>query len=506
MSTSYADTRPHVQIIHRSAISAVVLFGAAVILVFEALATADRPTRAVVWGGLAVATYAGGLLCLVGARHGAGLGLGVWRLGSWTLLWYGIIFGLATITFSQPQTGLLAEITLPSVLRALWLVAVAITAWALGYIVGPGKRIRLLISRGTGALSRRLTADVRSHATPWILCILGVAANMAAVATTGTFGYVGGTVASLTIATGYLQILNMLSLCGQLAVAAAALQVFRERLPGARITFTVIFLIEIASDLATGGMVQSIVTVLAAAIPFSAAYHRLPKTALAVSALIFLVVVIPFNSAYRIAVHGSVTLSAGQAVAEAPRILGHTATLHNMATALPSSVNLVLGRIELIQSPAIILQRTPAQIGFLSPVQLIEAPVLGVAPRAIWPGKPRDLTGYQFTQAYFGAPSTLYSWAAVTLVGDLYRHGGWIPVLVGMSLIGGVTRLLDDIIDVRSNPHTIFLVLLFFPTLVQGQTGWLPTVSSIPETVLLFLLTVHLTFGLRRSQRLAGCS
>lgn len=159
----------------------------------------------------------------------------------------------------------------------------------------------------------------------------------------------------------------------------------------------------------------------------------------------------------------------------------------------------MLQRLALISSPAIIVQRTPAQIAFAgNPAEIAEAPLLGLVPRAVWPGKPSDLSGYEFAQEYFGLSSSLHSWTAITLVGDLYQHGGWLSVVGGMFMLGCFMRLVDQVIDVQANAHGICLVLLLFPGIVQCRTSWLTTVSSIPETVAFFLLAVFLTFGLRR--------
>jgi hypothetical protein len=58
-------------------------------------------------------------------------------------------------------------------------------------------------------------------------------------------------------------------------------------------------------------------------------------------------------------------------------------------------------------------------------------------------------------------------------------------------------RLLDEVIDLRRNPHALFLVLLFFPTLVKGEDDWTSTVAGIPATVMFWLLAVALTFRRR---------
>jgi hypothetical protein len=43
----------------------------------------------------------------------------------------------------------------------------------------------------------------------------------------------------------------------------------------------------------------------------------------------------------------------------------------------------------------------------------------------------------------------------------------------------------------------VFLVLLFFPTLVKSEDDWISTVAGIPVTILLWLVAVTLTFRRR---------
>jgi hypothetical protein len=164
---------------------------------------------------------------------------------------------------------------------------------------------------------------------------------------------------------------------------------------------------------------------------------------------------------------------------------------------LSSSASFMLSRIREIDSPAIIMQRTPSQIGFQSPVQLIEGPVVTVVPRALWPGKPILDVGYQVSQEYYELPSSVYTSSSITPVGDLYRHGGWIPVIAGMFLLGCAVRFLDDVLDVSGNPHSVLLFLLLFPSLVNQESDWTGMLAGIPETVLVWLLAVYLTFRKR---------
>ena len=311
-----ARARSRSAVAPRWVIAAAILLTAAIGLSAQALAAAGQPTHAVVWGSLGFAAYAASLLCLVGGGQGKALGLGRWWFGSWTLLWYCTAFGLATLTWVQPQTGTAAQISLSSVLRALWLVAVGMTLWVLGYLVGPGRPARRFGNKVMAALSLRFAPEVRSPLAPWILYAIGTAARIATAATTGLFGYVGNVQSAVTTASGYQQLLSDLGLCAPLAVAAAALQVYRERVPGARVTLTVLFLAEIAFGAAAGGKQSFIITILAVAIPFTTSRRRVHRgllafTALAFTGLAFLLIVVPFNQSYRsTARNASGTLSA----------------------------------------------------------------------------------------------------------------------------------------------------------------------------------------------------
>ena len=81
-----------------------------------------------------------------------------------------------------------------------------------------------------------------------------------------------------------------------------------------------------------------------------------------------------------------------------------------------------------------------------------------------------------------------------------YRHGGSIPVIAAMFLLGCGVRLLDDAIDVRSNPHAIFLWLLLFPTLVTAEGDWATSLAGIPAIFLVWLLAAALGFQPRGSR------
>ena len=477
-------------------IVALLLLAMTVVLAWQALTSADEPARAVVWGGLALAGYGLALLWSVGGRAGGGLGLVEWRFGSWILVWWAVSYGLASVTWDQPQAGTVAaEIALSSVLRALSLVAVGMTAWVVGYRVGPGSLARRLAARGVGAFQRRFTPEVRSPAAPWILYLIGSVARIVSAVTSGRFGYVGNASSALTSATAYGHMLSLCGYCCLLAVSAAALQVYREHMRSARVTLAVLLLLEIAVGVVSADKENFLLAAVAFLVPYCAARRRLPKMAVAVTAAVFLLIVIPFNAAYRSTIRNSqTTLTSGQALDAAPQIFSQVLNANGLVNTLPASANYLLLRVREIDAPAIIMQRTPGQVAYLSPIQLLTVPAIGLVPRWIWPGKPILAPNYQVTQIYYGKPADLYTASTTTPIGSLFQHGGWLPVIFGMLLFGCGVRLFDDVFDIFENLHATFILPLLLPSVVIAEGGLDTILTDIPAALIIWALCIVLIF------------
>ena len=71
-------------------------------------------------------------------------------------------------------------------------------------------------------------------------------------------------------------------------------------------------------------------------------------------------------------------------------------------------------------------------------------------------------------------------------------------MIAGMFLLGCGVRLLDHVLDVRVNPHAVFLVLLLFPSLVKSEDDWESIVASLPATLVIWLMATVITFRARR--------
>jgi hypothetical protein len=464
-------------------------------------AAADQAVgmRAVMWGALAVTAYAVGLLLLLCAvRPGA---LAQWKTGPWMLAWAATGSGVATLGWNPAAGGLASQILPESVFRALGLVAVALGAWTVAYLTAPGRVAGHWASRFTGYMQARYSSEVRSAATPWLLYLVGTLARAALVVTTGRLGYTGDVSSAVSTASSYGQVLAVLASCAPLGVATAALRCFREGARDARVTLAVLLAAELVYAAVSADKENFCVVALAVIIPLSVARRRVPRALTIACAALFLAVVVPFTGAYRDAARGTQTLTAEQAAAAAPGILRQELTsVSGLASTAAASVSYLLQRDQDIDGPAVIMQRTPSQIPYLNPVQLLAAPAYALVPRALWPGKPILATGYQFGQQYYGLPPGTYTSSTITPAGDLYRHGGWIVVLAGMAVLGWLMGFLDYSLDVRSSPHAILAVLLVLPGLVMAEQDWVTLLADIPAQLLLWAALLPVTFRRQPSQ------
>jgi hypothetical protein len=490
----------------RAFIGGLLLLAAAVVLV-AAAGWSTTVSGQLLCGAVALGAFCAGLLALMSAVAGFdGLGLRAWRIGPWSLAYGAFAFGLATISWIGPQTGTAAQILPRSVLRALWLIGVAMALFTIGYCVVP-RVARSLGRRVSGALATRFTDDVRGPSVPWILFGAGAAGQLGVAVTSGHLGYVGlGATPQVAVA-GYSQFLALLGECVPLAVAIAALRAYRTRLPSAWAALVVLFAGAIVAGAVAGGKTSFIVAVLAVAIPRTMTGGRIPARLLAAAVtffLFFLLVVIPFNQDYRAAARGAVMLSTRQAVAAAPAIAGQVLASDLSPSVLGQSADYLAQRIRTIDSPAIIMQRTPGQIPYSEPGQLAVSPVIDLVPRILWPGKPVLDVGYQMSQKYYQLPPQAYTSSDITPEGDLYRHGGWVVLIAGMFLLGCAARVVDEVTDLRRSPHGMFLIILLFPGLVQAGTDCATLLAGIPATVLLWFGAVALSFRRRGAQPATG--
>jgi hypothetical protein len=454
---------------------------------FRALAVREQ----LVLGALSVILLTSAALLLILRLPEGEQGITRWRIGPWHLLWSGLAFGVAPLTWLQPQTGSATRIALTSVVTALLLFGVSIVPWTLGYCAGVPRGLRAAAGRGVAMLLGGTATAIRGPAMPWILYGVGSAARLVTVTATGRFGYVGEPSMLVSYAGPFDHLLKLLSTLALFAVAAAAYRAFSDTTRGSRLTLWLLVSAEAVVGALAGGKQYFILSVLAVLIPYGVLRGRLSLRILLAGLVVFLWIAVPFNTAYRQVVRSEEsTLSPSAAVEAAPGILSEVVVADSFGAAVTGSSIQMLERVRMIDSVAIVTQLTPGTIPYRSPGEFAAAPVVGLVPRVLWPDKPVLATGYEFSQDYYGTSRDMYTSAGITPLGDLYRHGGPLTVLVGMLLLGMGARLFDTLFRPERDPRAICFLLAFLPMLLRVDIFGM--IVGIPSALVLATLGARL--------------
>ncbi|MFB9236885.1 hypothetical protein ACFFWC_15205 [Plantactinospora siamensis] len=435
------------------------------------------------------------------------LGIARWRIGSWHLLWSSLVLGVLSLQWleNDPSAGFnwVSLIDRSSVIGALAMVAVAYGAWAVGYRLGPP---RLIVGLATTALSTVLGGSrsvLRGPAMPWLVYGLGTAGYLVNFALTGRYGYVGDPTVSLSNPMATTQPVYFVSQMTLVGVGGAAFRAFDPMIRGGRATLWTLFAIELLTGMLRGSKEAFFLTMLAVLIPYGAVRRRLPWHLLAASVVLLLAVAVPFNAAYREIVRqnnptgGVDSASLSSALSSAPNVLSDSL---KSADGRQRSNDVFLFRIRMIDSVAIVWQRTPTQIPYLDPVRFLRAPFIGMVPRAIWPDKPVENPGWMFGQVYFDQPPTIFSASAVTPVSDLYRSGGWPILLPGMLIMGMGYRMFDGLFRPEADPRAFAFIIAVFPSAVKAESDYYTMLTSLPAHLVIGILGAWLMC--RSSKRL----
>jgi hypothetical protein len=433
-------------------------------------------------------------LALVRSINGNQLGLAYWRAGPWYLMWGSLAYGITSYTWMTPQTGASASILQSSTADALVVFGVAMIVWTIGYVAGPRKPVislghkLLRVSYGkTGAILKT------GRALPWLLYGAGTTARIVAALLNGHIGYIGDTTAATEKANNYTQVLSSASSLATFAIAVAAWRIFVDRPASGRLTLVLLLMAELAVGAALGMKENFVVAGLAVLVPYGVGKGKLPVRAIAGMGFTFLLLVIPFNAAYREAVRGSgASMSTEEALEIVPATFEEIASPTSWSETLSESYDMFMFRVRMIDNIAMIVQKAPDVIPYDSAVEYAQAPLVGLIPRSVWPDKPIMTSGYEFSQKYYDRPSYVYTSSAITNVGDLYMHGGWGTVLVGAFVLGSGFRLLDVLARPDEDVRALFLLLALLPTLVKSEEDISGLLVGIPAFVFTAALGVRL--------------
>lgn len=435
-----------------------------------------------------------------------GLGIGVRQAGKSetftlrlmpvVLFWWAITFGLASLTWWWDQVGPPAQIQREFIIRALALMALGSIVMVAGYRWA-GERAGGFVGRPIHSFVAGRSPITRSWASPIVLYGLSLIGKIALLATTGGIGYLASTSATPGPAT---QIFSVLAQCGPIALLVAGQQVWHERRPQALFPLMVVLAAEMGFALVSGVKQDLVVVGLALLLPWMTARKRVPVFFIAAGLFFFVFILTPFNQNYRELVRGNgVQVSTVQAFSTAPSVLAKTLSgilePGNRSEAQASAFQ----RVREIDNVAIIFQRTPSQVPYRSASDLLTAPLTAVVPRALWPDKPVLDGAYRFSQEYYQLPPSVKTSSAVTIPGDLYRHGGMVVFTVGMVGLGIALRMVDNVLRVNTAASLAILFLIVFPLVGVAEIEAVALLASIPTALVLWYLAVTVTYPKERT-------
>jgi hypothetical protein len=361
-------------------------------------------------------------------------------------------------------------------------VAAGLGCFGLGYMV-----VATPLNRAGSWLRRLIVTErpfISGQRPAWLLMSLALLAD-AALVLLGSFGYLSDPAQSVSSANPLTQPLSTVGSFSVFAVALSAYDYARRRGTWRLLSFSILLVVQSGLGIFSGLKETVVLGFVAALLGYAARVRRFPIVPVSVAALVFVFLLIPINTNYRSAISsGNSRLSPLEAIQEfSQQGIGSFLALTQNADQSTQAQGLV--RISRIGDVAIIVQQTPSYIPYRPLSELLEAPALGLAPRLVWPDKPILATGYLFSQQYYGLPAFVYTSNAVTPEGDLWRHGGWPVLVVGMMLLGVGIRILDNAtVKVTDFPLCLLLILAFFPLIVKQETDVVSLAAALPSLLL----------------------
>lgn len=447
--------------------------GASVVAVGVAAVTATGLSLEARLWWTAAGSIAVGLGCymIVAQQHRAVGQPALSQLGAATVALYTLSFGALGLAWLAPQSGSRTVIDPALIPGSIAFAMLGLVALTVGYVIGPPRGIMQSVRRATVRLLSRGSTRLRIPSMAVLLYGLGTAARAYRLST-GQYGYLQDASQSLSSPTGTAQLLSVLEVFATIGLVAAAIDHFiLTRSLRTRLVLVVLVIAESAIGFASASKQQVLFTLLAVVLVKSFSGRPIRWSSV-ILGFVVVSLLFPFTTDYRntIRSEGTGQVSPTSALAEVPSVLSRTTSAATPRTVAVDGPSAVSRRLRQVDNIAIIRQKTPADIAYRPWTELLTGPLTAAVPRALWPSKPVISTGRDFSIDYYEIPSSVYTANAVTVPGDLYRHGGMVPLLIGMALLGVGIRLFDKALTPMSDPRHLIVYVPMFLYLIKLES------------------------------------
>lgn len=392
-------------------------------------------------------------------------------LGPWLAMAFSVVFGLATLVWlleaRYQSTVVDRNFLIPATIAAFVGIVSAIATY---------KLTPRVFVRGFDRLDAALRGRPPVRATDAsvvALWLVGIGSRILA------FRFGGSAEDQLSATSSLTQILSAGAAFGLLGTLLAGARFAANR---SLVTFSILSVV-LLSQLVLGFYSSSkqAVWIQLFAVAFGyATRRRIPFAPTLAVALVAILFVVPFQNAYRTADDVSFGSSGSTGIEFDPGTFATSALEADPLQTLETTAR----RLSRAGDLALILEKTPSTIAYLSPAELLGAPFIAVIPRSVWPEKPVLDQSRQMSVLYYGLPPSVSTSSAMTPYGDLWRHGGVVPLILGMAALGFSLRLVDGRRGSASaDPRILFLPMLLFAFVVKGEASFIEMVAAFASVI-----------------------
>lgn len=454
-------------------------------------------TAAIVVISILLASAGSLIAFLTSARQTLSSAIANLQLGPWYGLSFSLLYGISSLVHIGEVQAYPIQFTTQQLSLAAVVSGMGVLALGLAYTCTP-----MHLSRVFSSIDSIVSGDSKFRtgtSSIWVLWSIATVSYIVQLRL-GNFGYLSNPVAALQVNSSLPLIISALTQLGILATFLAAHR-YAVRRSGRRLLLLSLIAGSGAMVGAFSGTKQAIlVHLVAIVIGLSQAKGRIRLIPVLVAGLIAALIVTPFITGYRAAViesGGRLTPSQALNSIDFTNLVQRSVGGQSGAV----SISQLAERESRIGDVAIITSQTPATIPYEPRSDLVEGPILGVIPRSVWANKPVLDAGYQVYIHYYHAPTWVHNSAAVTPYGDLWRHGGWVPLFLGMGVLGWFLRCVDARTELRlqrgrgrqPDPRGLFLPLLLFVPFIKQEMDYVALTASLISIILSAALAYRLT-------------
>lgn len=402
---------------------------------------------------------------------------GVFLPFSFICLW-AIGYGLASLAWRNPDAEILvrdgAQLSDGSLPYGLAVAAVGLLAWTAGYSALQLRLVRVAISAlrqwSTSGVDGRLDYAVGRTV---IVYAIGLGARLVLLGL-GRYSYITADLHSaITQSSPVGAILSHFEFLTTVGLLLLAYVSFQSRDKAPKWLLAMALLLEIPFGLLSGMRSFILLRLLGVAITYVLVRRRVPAVA-AFGLLGLLAVLSSFTGAYRGEVRGTsgTTVGATGAVRLIPTLLGSTLSQISAHDLISGPSDFVTSRLRFVDEVAIVAQRAPSEVAYISASDTLLEATTVLIPRAVWTGKPVYTSGLQYARDFWNQPESVISSRSATYPGDAYYRGGWLGLVALMAILGGLMKAMSVSLSPRLHPPAI-------PMFIVAWTGLMDIESSL---------------------------